>query len=94
MGQRDFLNSPSAAGESAAGLAPDALFDLAVNRAQAVQQSIGPSGLNAWHARTRFARRVSLEEVRTALQQHPREGEWHWVGGPNGQWVEGKAAFP
>ncbi|BDP42873.1 hypothetical protein DAETH_28420 [Deinococcus aetherius] len=79
--------------------APDALFDLAVNRAHAALRGLRPGdpahALAEWHARTRFARRVPLEAVRVALSQKPdAPGEWHWAGGPQGGWVAGKAPFP
>ena len=77
--------------------APDALFDLAVNRAatalRGVPSTARDAALAVWHARTRFARRVPLAEVRRCLSQRPGEG-WHWSGGPQGEWHAGKAAFP
>lgn len=77
--------------------APDALFDLAVNRAAALLRGARPTdraaALREWHARTRFARRVSLGEVEACLARKP-EGEWHWSGGKNGGWQAGKAKFP
>ncbi|AWN23062.1 hypothetical protein DKM44_07330 [Deinococcus irradiatisoli] len=77
--------------------APDALFDLAVNRAANTLRGLPPSGqaaaLAAWHARTRFARRIALAEVERCLASKP-PGEWHWSGGPGGGWRVGKAAFP
>ena len=76
---------------------PDALFDLAVNRAAAFLRGARPSdedyALSEWHARTRFARRVPLRDVIERLRQKP-DGEWHWAGGPNGAWHAGKARFP
>lgn len=80
--------------------APDPLFDLAVNRAATALRGLSPgsqgvaAALAEWHARTRFARRVPLEEVLRCLGTHPSGGEWHWAGGPAGRWREGKAAFP
>ncbi|AFZ65832.1 hypothetical protein [Deinococcus peraridilitoris] len=77
--------------------APDALFDLAMNRAAAFLRSARPvepgAALAEWHARTRFARRVPLEEVMLRLQHKP-QGEWYWTGGPAGKWQPGKAKFP
>ena len=94
------LSEPNPAGEDAAGAVPDALFDLAVNRAAAAVRGVGLSSqagadaLAAWHARTRFARRVPLADIRAALDLRPAGGQWHWAGGPEGGWQPGKAAFP
>lgn len=78
-----------------AGDAQNAIFDLAVNRAAAFVRGAGSSvKLEAWHARTRFASRVNLEVIRTALETKPLEGEWHWSGGPSGSWLPGKARTP
>ena len=84
--------------------APHALFDLAINRAFATLAGLGLAGLGRgpaaggalaeWHARTRFARRIPLEQVRRCLESRPAGGEWHWKGGPEGGWAAGKAAFP
>ena len=80
--------------------APGPLFDLAVNRAASTLRGLSPgsqgvqAALAEWHARTRFARRVPLEGVLRCLSTHPAEGEWHWAGGPQGEWREGKARFP
>ncbi len=93
--ERPFLTDPSPAGERPAGAVPDALYDLAVNRAWLVVRGVGHAdALSAWHARTRFARRVPLEQVRRSLATHPGSGEWHWAGGPQGTWVPGRASFP
>ncbi|MFC3863082.1 hypothetical protein ACFOPQ_20175 [Deinococcus antarcticus] len=86
-----FLTEPSAAGETATGPAPDALFDLAVNRAAL---AVRGSTLEAWHARTRFARRVNLSDIRRALASRPQGENWHWQGGNDGSWMPGKAQFP
>ena len=89
------MTEASAAGEQAQGAVPAALFDLAVNRAALALRGTGtPGALSAWHARTRFARRVPLDEVRRALATRPQGGEWHWQGGPQGSWRPGKPAFP
>jgi hypothetical protein len=88
--------------------APVALFELAVNRAATTLLGLGLLGpgtpapesrqaqaaLQEWHARTRFARRVPLSEVSRCLDLRPAEGDWHWVGGQEGRWVRGRAAFP
>ncbi|GHF55528.1 hypothetical protein [Deinococcus metalli] len=93
--ERPFLTEPSPQGEAPAGAVPDALYDLAVNRAWRVVRSVGrPDALAAWHARTRFARRVPLDAVRAALSTYPGAGEWHWAGGPAGGWVPGRAPVP
>lgn len=93
------------------GEVPPALFDLAVNRAHAALRGLPGSslhgaaaqqrGLEQWHARTRFARRVPLPEVARALALRPPEAlrvnvpePWHWAGGPTGGWQRGKAPFP
>jgi len=77
--------------------APDALYDLAVNRAAVFLRGARPTDAHAalkeWHARTRFARRVPLEDVIARLELKP-PGDWHWHGGPNGTWQRGKARFP
>lgn len=93
--ERPFLTEAAAAGEGAAGAVPDALFDLAVNRAAAAVRGVGTlDALGAWHARTRFARRVPLAEVKRALGLKPAAGDWHWSGGVSGGWLAGKAPFP
>ncbi len=101
--QRPFLTEASPRGEQTAAAAPDALFDLAVNRAWAALRGLRPADpaaalatgfLAGWHARTRFARRVPLDAVRAAVSRRPSGGEWHWTGGPQGGWAEGKAPFP
>ncbi len=93
--ERPFLTEPQESGQHPASEAPPALFDLAVNRAAAALRGTGtPAALEAWHARTRFARRVPLADIRRALDQRPRGGEWHWQGGKAGSWQPGKAAFP
>lgn len=75
--------------------AEDAIFDLAVNRAAAFVRGAGTSvGLESWHARTRFASRVSLVQVRLALESRPFVGEWHWSGGEAGSWQPGRARTP
>ncbi len=77
--------------------APDALFDLAINRAATTLRGLRPSNpahaLAQWHAKTRFARRVSLVAIAEALAQRP-DGDWYWQGGPAGAWQAGKASFP
>ena len=89
--ERPFLTRPVECGQDTAALAPAALFDLAVNRAAL---AVRGSSLEAWHARTRFARRLPLADIRKALALKPAQGEWHWAGGPEGGWEPGKALFP
>lgn len=96
---RPFLNPPHPDAAAPAGEVPPALFDLAVNRADAALRGLRPGdparALAQWHARTRFARRVPLAAVAEALTRKPAEpGEWHWAGGPGGGWAAGKAPFP
>lgn len=91
---RPFLTPPSAAGQEAGGASPAPLFDLAVNRAWRIVQTTGPAALDAWHARTRFARRVPLSVIRAHLTSRPAEGEWHWEGGEHGGWAPGRSLFP
>lgn len=97
-GDQPFLADPSPAGTHGTGAVPPALFDLAVNRAHAALRGLRPGQpdgtLAAWHARTRFARRVSLNAVKAALATHPGAGEWHWAGGEAGEWQPGRAPFP
>lgn len=90
---------PGAPADLLPGAAPPALFDLAVNRAAAalrgLQGAAAERALTQWHARTRFARRVPLPEVKRALTLRPPEqGPWHWSGGLEGRWQPGKAPFP
>ena len=89
--EKPFLTEPNPAGENGNGAAPDALFDLAVNRAAL---AVRGSTLESWHARTRFARRIPLSDIKKALSTKPSTGHWHWQGGPEGDWMEGKAVFP
>jgi alpha-ketoglutarate-dependent taurine dioxygenase len=75
--------------------APDAIFDLAVNRAAVFMRGAGRNAnLDVWHARTRFASRVPLESIRHALALRPARGEWHWSGGTSGAWRSGKPTTP
>jgi hypothetical protein len=75
--------------------ARDAIFDLAINRAASFLRGAGQYGLlEVWHSKTRFASRVELELIRVALEQRPKDGEWHWAGGEFGSWQTGKARTP
>jgi hypothetical protein len=69
------------------------LFDLAVNRSLSYTKSIGletsdkerlKQGLEDWYLKTRFAYRISLEDIVAILQSYSGEGSW--VGGKNGKW--------
>lgn len=95
--EEPFFPSPSH-DEQTSGAVPDALFDLAINRAVATLRGLAPKdptqALSIWHARTRFARRISLETITDILQTKPQQGRWYWQGGPKGCWKEGKAPFP
>jgi hypothetical protein len=99
--ERPFLHDADAKGTAPTGAVPPALFDLAVNRADAALRGLRPKHpetvLAAWHARTRFARRVPLAAVLVALEKKPSEPSelgWHWAGGEAGGWVAGRAPFP
>lgn len=71
----------------------DALFDLAVNRSLAYSKSIGlesndkeklKQGLGVWYLKTRFAYRISLDNIVEVLQGYSGQGTWS--GGKNGNW--------
>lgn len=83
----------------------DALFDLAVNRAAVYLRRLSPlpqaatdaeaaravitSRIELWYLKTRFAYRIPLEEVVTALIEQPEGGaqaEYVWEGGRGGAW--------
>ena len=95
---RPFLTDPTPDGTHGNGAVPPALFDLAVNRAAAALRGLRPAqpdaALAAWHARTRFARRVPLDAVKVALAARPAGTECHWAGGEGGGWQSGRAPFP
>lgn len=95
---RPFLTDPTPDGTRGNGAVPPALFDLAVNRAAAALRGLRPAqpdaALAAWHARTRFARRVPLDAVKAALANRPAGTECHWAGGEAGGWQPGRAPFP
>lgn|GEM_PF-1886207 len=78
---------------------PDGLFDTLVNRADKALRIARPSDPHAflleWHARVRFARRISLEQLERCLEcRLESEFSVHWEGGETGGWLEGKALFP
>jgi hypothetical protein len=69
------------------------LFDLAVNRSLSYAKSMGlelhdkeklAQGLELWYLKTRFAYRISLADIITALQTYPSQGLWQ--GGKDGLW--------
>lgn len=95
--EEPFFPSPSQ-DEQTTGAVPDALFDLAINRATAMLRGLSPKdptqALSVWHARTRFARRIALPTIADVLKTKPAEGEWYWKGGPQGGWQQGQAPFP
>lgn len=76
--------------------ARDALFDLAVARADAYLRrarrpvSSAPAdlrrALEAWALKTRFAARFELDDVVRALAARPAGGDARWRGGPTGGW--------
>lgn len=76
---------------------PEGLFDTIINRADGFLRVSRPTNrleaLKAWHMRTRFARRVSLEMLLQILEGRP-DGEYHWSGGENGSWQPGQPRFP
>jgi hypothetical protein len=71
----------------------NALFDLAVNRSLSYLQSLGidpqhkdeaRQRLELWYLKTRFAYRISFDDVVEVLQTYPGTGSWS--GGKNGSW--------
>ncbi|GEM48234.1 hypothetical protein [Deinococcus cellulosilyticus] len=76
---------------------PDGLFDTIINRADGFLRISRPTNrldaLQEWHARTRFARRVSFDDLVHILEGRP-EGQYHWEGGLQGAWIEGEPRFP
>ncbi len=82
--------------------AREALFDLAVNRAAEHAARLGAAGSDAaavaralelWYLETRFAARVSLDEVARAVAARPG-GAAHWQGGARGGWRPGPPPTP
>ena len=78
---------------------PIGLFDTLVNRADKALRIARPGDPHAflleWHARVRFARRISLEQLEKCLELRPEgDSAVHWHGGEPGGWFEGKAKFP
>jgi hypothetical protein len=73
----------------------EALFDLAVNRSLSYAKSVGlelddkeklRQGLELWYLRTRFAYRIPLQDIVSALQRYPGQGKWD--GGKDGVWQD------
>jgi hypothetical protein len=71
----------------------NALFDLAINRSLSYMQSLGIEAQNkhtlkerleVWYLKTRFAYRVSLDDIVEVLQNYPGKGKW--AGGKHGSW--------
>ncbi len=54
-----------------------------------LEQQLAP-----WHARTRFAARLSLRAISQAVAEHPGACLWHWTGGMHGSWQPGRAQTP
>jgi hypothetical protein len=71
------------------------LFDLAVNRSLSYAKSLGletndkeklKQGLELWYLKTRFAYRISLNDIADVLHRYPGKGKW--MGGRNGMWQD------
>jgi hypothetical protein len=71
----------------------DSLFDLAVERALSYAKSLDISlqnkeelknYLELWYLKTRFAYRISLDDIIQVLQNYPGQGKW--LGGKDGSW--------
>jgi hypothetical protein len=87
--------SDDVAGDDATGVSRDALFDLAVARADAyLRRARRPASndpedvrraLEAWALKTRFASRLDLAAVARAVAARP-PGAARWRGGPGGGW--------
>lgn len=80
----------------------EALFDLAVNRALSYALKLElplndleglRSGLEPWYLKTRFAYRIKLASILTALQSYPGQGHY-WTGGSDGSWQRGENPVP
>jgi hypothetical protein len=97
-------DAPPGGGGSAPGDDPaagrDALFDLAVARADAyLRRARRPAtsdatdlrrALEPWALKTRFAFRIDLDELVSALAARPTDataGALRWRGGRGGGWV-------
>ncbi len=78
-------------------MARDPLFDLAVTRALSYASRLGildaeanklRADLEPWYLKTRFAYRIPLEELISALRTYPGGG-YVWRGGKAGGWEVG-----
>jgi hypothetical protein len=76
-------------------MARDTLFDLAVNRALRYAKGLKlplhnkdelKIRLEVWYLKTRFAYRISLDDIVDALTTYPGQGVW--LGGKLGEWQE------
>jgi hypothetical protein len=76
-------------------MARDTLFDLAVNRALTYTKGLNlylhnkdelKTRLEVWYLKTRFAYRVSLDDIIDVLITYPGKGSWS--GGKVGRWYE------
>jgi hypothetical protein len=86
-----------AADAAAPGGAHDALFDLAVARADSyLRRARRPASsdpadlrraLEAWALKTRFAARFDLDEIVRALAARPTASGVRWRGGRGGGWA-------
>lgn len=76
----------------------DALFDLAVSRADSyLRRARRPASrdpadlrraLEVWALKTRFASRLALDEIARALASRPASAGVRWSGGRAGGWVD------
>ena len=75
------------------------LFDTAVNKALTYALRLGvplddpgklKGGLELWYLKTRFAYRVPLEDVVSALLSYPGS-DCRWAGGETGCWVDNRS---
>jgi hypothetical protein len=92
---RDDGAGEGAEGDGAPGPSRDALFDLAVARADTYLRrarrpvSNDPEdvrrALEPWALKTRFASRLDLADVARAVASRP-PGGGRWRGGPGGGW--------
>jgi hypothetical protein len=76
-------------------MARDTLFDLAVNRALSYAKGLNlplhnkvelKTRLEVWYLKTRFAYRVSLDDIVDVLTTYSGQGSWS--GGKGGEWYE------
>jgi hypothetical protein len=76
-------------------MARASLFDLAVERALSYTKGLNVAlqneeelkkSLEVWYLKTRFAYRISLDDVVEVLQRYPGQGSWS--GGEDGTWQD------